>query len=133
MQPTRLQHKGFYGSKKPRRPQDLTASGLPVINPLDAIPNITKEYCPWQCVACQQIFKRLSGLVIHNSYFRHKGTCPTEQKLKDLNLKQVTYIANGNTYTAWHLIPPVAPTGTKDELLVELDAIAFPNFNQPKE
>lgn len=133
MQPTRLQHKGFYGFKKPRRPQDLTASGLPTIRLLDYISLQTKETAPYQCAACEAIFKRLSGLVIHNFYFRHKGTCPTEQKLKDLNLKQVTYIANGNTYTVWHLIPPVAPTGTKDELLVELDAIAFPNFNQPKE
>jgi len=137
MQPTRLEHKGFYGSKKTSKPQlskhALTASGIPQIRHLGHVPLVSKEIAPYQCVSCESIFKRLSGLVIHNRYFRDKGSCPSDKTLRDLNLEQVTHTANGETYTAWHLIPPVAPTGIKDELLVQLDALAFPNFNQPKE
>jgi hypothetical protein len=129
MQPTRLEHKGFYGSKKSIPRHEQTASGLPVINLLDFTPLQSKDIAPYQCASCQSIFKRLSGLVIHNSYYRHNGKCPSEQKLIDLNLQQVTYIANGNEYKAWHPKPQLKETGNKDELLVQLEAIAFPNFN----
>jgi hypothetical protein len=111
----------------------LTAAGIPQVKLLDHIPLETKEIAPYQCVSCESIFKRLSGLVIHNRYHRDKGACPTDKTLRDLNLEQITHTANGKTYTVWHLIPPVAPTGIKDELLVQLDALAFPNFNQSKE
>jgi hypothetical protein len=137
MQPTRLEHKGFYGSKKTSTPQlskhALTASGIPQIRHLGHVPLVSKEIAPYQCVSCESIFKRLSGLVIHNRYHRDKGACPSDKTLRDLNLEQVSHTANGHHYTVWHLIPPVAPTGIKDELLVQLDALAFPNFNQPKE
>jgi hypothetical protein len=136
MQPTRLEHKGFYGSTKARPSLEkhaLTASGIPQVKILDHIPLQTKEIAPYKCVSCESIFKRLSGLVIHNRYFRDKGACPSDKTLRDLNLEQVTHTANGNTYLAWHLIPPIAPTGNKDELLVQLESIAFPKFNQSKE
>jgi hypothetical protein len=111
----------------------LTASGLPQIRHLGHVPLVSKEIAPYQCVSCESIFKRLSGLVIHNRYHRDKGACPSDKTLRDLNLQQITHTANGKTYTVWHLIPPVAPTGSKDELLVQLEALAFPNFNDLKE
>lgn len=115
----------------PRLPKHaLTASGLPQIKVLDFVPLESKEIAPYQCVSCDQIFKRLAGLSIHNRYHRDKGACPTDKALRDLNLEQITHTANGKNYFAWHLLPPLAPTGNKDELLAQLESIAFPDFNQ---
>jgi hypothetical protein len=111
----------------------ITASGLPRITMLDHIPCVSKEIAPYHCVSCEQSFKRLSGLVIHNRYYKDKGRCPTPNNLEDLNLELIPHKANGNDYTVWQVKPSIKPTGLKDELLLQLEDIAFPKFNQTKE
>ena len=64
-----------------------------------------------------------------NRYYANKGKCPKDKDLELLNLKQVDHQANGNQYQCWELIPATKPTGIKDELLLEMENTAFPNFN----
>ena len=96
---------------------------------LDFEPGVSKEITPYKCNACQAVFKRLSGYAIHNRYYANKGKCPKDKDLVLLNLRQVEHQANGNQYQCWEVIPATKPTGIKDELLLEMESIAFPNFN----
>jgi hypothetical protein len=90
----------------------------------------SKEIAPYKCNACEAIFKRLSGYAIHNRYYANTGKCPKDIDLVRLNLRQIPHKANGYQYTCWELRPAVKPTGIKDELLLEMESIAFPNFNE---
>ena len=96
---------------------------------LDFEQGVSKEIAPYKCNACEAVFKRLSGYAIHNRYYANKGKCPKDKDLELLNLKQVEHQVNGNQYQCWELIPATKPTGIKDELLLEMENTAFPNFN----
>lgn len=98
------------------------------LNLLDFEQGVSKEIAPYQCNACEAVFKRLSGYAIHNRYYANKGRCPTAKDLTQLNLRSIKHQANGNQYEVWEVIPATQPTGIKDELLVELEERAFPKF-----
>jgi len=96
---------------------------------LDFELGVSKDIAPYKCNACEAVFKRLSGYAIHNRYYANKGKCPTDKDLVLLNLKKTEHQANGNQYQCWEVIPATKPTGIKDELLLEMENTAFPNFN----
>ena len=96
---------------------------------LDFELGVSKEIAPYKCNACEAVFKRLSGYAIHNRYYANTSKCPKDIDLVRLNMRQIKHHANGNQYQCWELIPATKPTGIKDELLLEMESIAFPNFN----
>jgi hypothetical protein len=96
----------------------------------DFEPGVSKEITPYKCNACEAVFKRLSGYAIHNRYYANTSKCPKDIDLVRLNMRQTKHQANGNQYQCWELIPATKPTGIKDELLLEMESIAFPNFNE---
>jgi hypothetical protein len=106
----------------------VTAAGLPAIKLLDHRQGISKEICPYQCVSCEHIFKRLNTLAIHNKFRFDLGRCPSAAELMNRKLFITRLIANGNQYDCWDLAPPVKPTGIKDELLEEMQNRAFPKI-----
>lgn len=106
------------------------ASGVPRLELVDFIPGQSKDIAPYRCAGCNSLFKRLSAYNIHNGYHRKKRKCPSDIDLAKLNLRKTLYIANGNKYDCWEVIPAVQPTGIKDELLDEIEKAAFPDFTK---
>lgn len=115
-------------AKTKKQPIKLNLNSF-TLDLLDFEQGVSKEIAPYKCNACKAVFKRLSGYAIHNRYYANKGKCPKDKDLELLNLKQVDHQANGNQYQCWELIPATKPTGIKDELLLEMENTAFPNFN----
>jgi hypothetical protein len=106
----------------------LLASSIPRYELLDFIQGESKDIAPYQCVSCESTFKRLSSFNIHNGYYRKNHRCPSDTDLQKLNLRKIKHVANGNLYDCWDLIPSVQSTGFKDELLLEKEKAAFPDF-----
>jgi hypothetical protein len=114
--------------RKPKQLKKLNTNSF-TLDLSDFELGVSKEITPYKCNACEAVFKRLSGYAIHNRYYANKGKCPQDKDLVLLNLKQIQHKANGNQYQCWEVIPATKPTGIKDELLLEMENIAFPNFN----
>ena len=115
-------------AKTKKQPIKLNLNSF-TLDLLDFEQGVSKEIAPYKCNACEAVFKRLSGYLIHNRYYANKGKCPKDTDLVLLNLRQVKHQANGNQYQCWEVIPATKPTGIKDELLLEMENTAFPNFN----
>ena len=127
-----METKAKYTTKnKSKRLTKLNTNSF-TLDLLDFEQGVSKEIAPYKCNACEAVFKRLSGYAIHNRYYANKGKCPKDKDLELLNLRQLEHQANGNHYQCWELIPATKPTGIKDELLLEMENTAFPNFNAIK-
>jgi hypothetical protein len=118
----------YTNKKKSKRLTKLNTNSF-TLDLLDFELGVSKQIAPYKCNACEAVFKRLSGYAIHNRYYANTSKCPKDIDLVRLNMRQTKHQANGNQYEVWELIPPTKPTGIKDELLLEMESIAFPNFN----
>jgi hypothetical protein len=114
--------------KKSKRLTKLNTNSF-TLDLLDFELGVSKQIAPYKCNACEAVFKRLSGYAIHNRYYANTSKCPKDIDFVRLNMRQIKHHANGNQYEVWELIPSTKPTGIKDELLLEMESIAFPNFN----
>lgn len=114
-------------TKTKRKLQELNTNTY-TLDLLDFEQSVSTEIAPYKCNACEAVFKRLAGYAIHNRHYTNKGRCPTSKDLTRLNLRQVQHHANGNQYQVWEVIPATQPTGIKDELLSEMEELAFPTF-----
>jgi hypothetical protein len=95
----------------------------------DFIAGVSKDMPPYMCTVCNNMFNGLGAYILHNRYyFANRKTCPSDKTLQNLFLEKKQFQGNGHQYQVWTLIPTIAPTGNKDELLTEMENRAFPNF-----
>jgi len=112
------------------KPKFLKQSGLPDYQLLDFEQGVTKQISPYQCSKCENIFKGLIEFVVHNRIVRTTSRCPTDLQLKQNSLKKDNFKSNGHYYLGWIYLQPLEATGSKDEILYDLEKKSFPDFNK---